>query len=394
MSGNRFDVVVVGAGLVGSCAALALARKGMSVALLERHAGNDDTGGDNDQYDLRVSAISPRSQAILRGLGVWQQLDSRRVCDYEQMHIWHQHGSASVHFDALQLARDSLGAIVENNHLKSRLIQACRQQPGISWFVPEQIEGLLENTQQGVSLRLSSGSCIEAGLLIAADGRQSPTRQLAGLQVRSGKYAQRALVANVTTEQAHRNTAWQRFLESGPLAFLPLANGQCSIVWSCDTALAQSLETYDEAEFCQALGEAFEFKLGRICASSARLGFELGWHSCDAWLEQRVLLIGDAAHSVHPLAGQGLNLGFSDVEALVDCLVAKQGGFERRHLRRYERARKSETWLATNSFSALKCFYGTANPAIAALRDGGMRLLDNNPLLKRELMQRAVDNIT
>ena len=295
MSAARFDLVVVGAGLVGCCAALALARKGMSVALLESQPVSDEADSENKPYDLRVSAISPRSQAILQGLGVWQELDTRRICDYEQMHIWHQHGSASVHFDALHMARDSLGSIIENNHLKSRLLTACRQQQGISWFVPDQIECLLENTLQGVSLMLASGKHIEAGLLIAADGRQSPTRQMAGMQTRSGKYAQRALVANVTTEQAHQNTAWQRFLETGPLAFLPLANGQSSIVWSCDAALAQTLEACDEAGFCEALSEAFEFKLGKVCASSARLGFDLGWHSCDAWLDQRVLLIGDAA---------------------------------------------------------------------------------------------------
>ncbi len=394
MSSRKFDLAVVGAGLVGSCAALAMARKGMSVALLESQSVSAETDSENKPYDLRVSAISPRSQAILQDLDVWQELDSCRVCDYEQMHIWHQHGSASVQFDALHMARESLGAIVENNHLKSRLLSACRQQQGISWFVPDHIEGLLENTQRGVSLKLASGKHIEAGLLVAADGRQSPTRQLAGMQIRSGKYAQRALVANVTTEQSHQNTAWQRFLETGPLAFLPLANGQCSIVWSCDAALAQTLEACDEDDFCKALGEAFEFKLGKVCASSARLGFDLGWHSCDTWLAQRVLLIGDAAHSVHPLAGQGLNLGFSDVEALAGNLEVKQGQFEHRQLRRYERARKSETWLASNSFSALKSFYGTGNPAIAALRDTGMRMLDNSSVLKRELMQRAIENIT
>ena len=196
-----------------------------------------------------------------------------------------------------------------------------------------------------------SGQRIEAGLLIAADGRHSPTRALAGIEIRSGGYRQSAIVANVDTTVAHRHTAWQRFLSTGPLAFLPLANGQSSIVWSCDDALAERVLGLDERAFCDALGEAFEYRLGDVEASSERRSFPLGWHHCERWLQGRVLLIGDAAHSVHPLAGQGVNLGFSDVELCANLIGECRDVIPLGRLRRYERQRNSETRSAGSSAS-------------------------------------------
>ena len=391
---RRQDIAVVGAGMVGACAAYALACQGYRVGLIEAAAPPADDWPADADYDLRVSAISPHSREMLTRLGIWDRLDPARVCAYEQMHIWHQHGSASVDFDAVELARGDLGAIVENRLLQSALHRACTRHPGIEWFMPDRIESLLENNSRGVVLRLVSGTLLEAGLLIAADGRGSPTREMAGLAARHGDYRQTAFVANVTTSLPHRNTAWQRFLATGPLAFLPLANGQSSIVWSCDDDFAAELAAAGDDEFCAALGQAFEYRLGEVTATGSRAAFRLGWHSCEHWIEQRVLLVGDAAHSVHPLAGQGVNLGFSDVDLLLRLAPGGGADISPRMLRRYERQRKSETWLAGQSLGGLKWLYGLEQKPITGLRDLGMKLVARTPWLKRELMRKAVQNLS
>ena len=380
--------------MIGACTALALAGKGFRVAVVEAASPPDRIESPNESYDLRVSAISPYSRGILQRLGVWQQLDEERVCYYEQMQIWHQHGQASVAFDAVDLARSNLGAIVENRLLQQTLYQICERESRIEWFMPDHIETLLENHPRGVELRLNSGLCLTAGLLLAADGRNSSTRSLAGIDVQHGQYGQTAIVANVETENSHRYTAWQRFLSTGPLAFLPLANGQSSIVWSCDNEFATQLASATDEEFCDALGEAFEFKLGRVRSCSARMSFPLGWHHCQHWLKDRVLLIGDAAHGVHPLAGQGVNLGFSDVEVLTQLLGDRSDDIQQKQLRRYERQRKSETWVAGNSFGALKWIYGLDQKWVTRLRDLGMRVVDETPWFKRVLLEKAIQNIT
>jgi len=389
----RYDVIVAGAGMVGACAALALAARGMRVALIEalQAAAPVDT---LQEYDLRVSAISPRSRRVLQQLGIWQQLDATRICNYEQMHVWHQHGDASVSFDAVDLARDDLGAIVENRMLQQTLQRACDAAARIEWFRPDRIEALIENTGEGVQLRLDSGRYLDGALLIAADGRNSPTRELAGIEVQAGSYRQSAIVANVSTELPHRHIAWQRFLASGPLAFLPLANGQSSIVWSCDDELAERMAALDDQGFREALGDAFEYRLGAVTACSERRGFALGWHHCERWLQGRVLLTGDAAHAVHPLAGQGVNQGFSDVELCAQLIGDCRGQIAQKLLRRFERQRNSETWLAGNSFGALKWIYGLEQSGATQLRDLGMRIVDSTPWLKRGLVGKAVNNLT
>jgi len=394
VNSDRFDVIVAGAGMVGSCAAVALAARGMRVALVEAVAASAGAGKAAQDYDLRVSAISPGSRAILQQIGIWDQLDASRICYYEQMHIWHQHGEASVSFDAVDLARDNLGAIVENRLIQQTLQQACDASSNIQWFKPDRVEALLENRADGVELQLESGRCIGAALLIAAEGRNSPTRDLAGIEVQFGSYRQTAIVANVDTALPHRHTAWQRFLSTGPLAFLPLANGQSSIVWSCDDEFATQIAALDDEAFCSALAEAFEFRLGEITACSARRSFPLGWHHCERWLQGRVLLIGDAAHGVHPLAGQGVNLGFSDVELCARLISGCSGAIPQKQLRRYERQRKSETWVASTGFSALKSIYGLDQAWATRPRDLGMRIVDNMPLLKRALVGKAVHNLT
>ncbi|MEM7562129.1 MAG: UbiH/UbiF/VisC/COQ6 family ubiquinone biosynthesis hydroxylase [Pseudomonadota bacterium] len=394
MRSNDFDIVIAGGGMVGACCAIALSKRGFRIAVVEASTFKPDTVTADQAFDLRVSAVSPRSQEILESLGIWQQLLPDRVCPYEKMFVWHQNGSASVALDAVELARQQLGSIVENRVLQQAFANACHQSELIQWFQPDHIEALSENSETGVALELASGRHLRSQLLIAADGRGSPTREMAQIETQNGQYQQTAFVANVTTELPHQSTAWQRFLSTGPLAFLPLSNGQSSIVWSCDDSFAETLKPLSTHDFCHSLEVAFEGKLGQITGCSERLSFPLGWHHCDQWVNNRVLLVGDAAHSVHPLAGQGVNLGFSDVELLFQLLDNSSKPIQASRLRRYERQRKSETWLATQSFSGLKWFFGMEQKSVASIRDIGMRVVSRNPFLRRGLMRRAIENLT
>ena len=390
---ERFDIVVAGAGMVGACAALSLARSGFRIALIEPVAVNLEPVDTPECYSQRVSAISPASEQILTRLGVWSELDQNRLCRYQQMFIWHENGDAIIQFDSVELARESLGVIIENQQILRALLVACESQPEIEWFQPDAIESITENSQSRVLLNLKSAGDLEADLLLVADGRNSSTRELAGLKVINGSYDQTAIVANVETENPHQFTAWQRFLSTGPLAMLPLANGQSSIVWSCDTELADELIAMDDDLFCDNLSRAFEYKLGEVRSIGKRLSFPLGWHSCQQWLHHRILLIGDAAHGVHPLAGQGVNLGFSDVDLLTRQIGGLDKPWHRTRLRQFERQRKSETAVATHLFSGLKWIYGTDNGAISQIRNFGMHVVQTNPWCRRLLMQQAMRNM-
>ena len=390
---GRFDVIVSGAGMVGACTALSLAGCGFRVAIIEPGPVPDGSYPADSNYDLRVSAISPASQQILSDLGVWSALDLGRVGHYHQMVIWHENGEATIDFDCAELGKDSLGAIVENRQILQSLLAACEKQSAIEWFNPDAIDYLQENSDRNLRLTLNSGIELESDLLLAADGRNSNTRTLAGIDQWNGSYGQIAIVANLVTELPHQHTAWQRFLRTGPLAFLPLANGESSIVWSCDTELAKELLEMNDRSFCEAVGQAIEYRLGGVISTSERLSFPLGWHSCHRWLENRVLLIGDAAHSVHPLAGQGLNLGFSDVDLLTKLVGDLDNPWNQRKLRQFERQRKSETALATHMFTGLKWLYGSDNYLLSRLRDFGMHRVQANRWSKRLLMKQAIRNM-
>jgi 2-octaprenylphenol hydroxylase len=393
VTNDKFDIIIAGAGMVGSCAALSLAVSGFRVGLIEPGRVDFDPVTGQHPYDERVSAISPLSRRILTDLGVWAAIDSSRVCDYDQMVVWHQNGEASIRFDSVDLARDNLGSIIENRQILVALLSACEAHADIEWFTPDAIESVIENSEIRLALKLRSGVELEADLLLAADGRSSSTATLVGLDTIGGSYDQIAIVANVKTGLPHQHTAWQRFLSSGPLAMLPLANGESSIVWSSETKLAEHLLAMDDDIFCDALGQAFEHKLGAVESVGKRLSFPLGWHSCEQWLRGRALLIGDAAHGVHPLAGQGVNLGFSDVELLVRLIGGLEKPWRRAKLRQFERQRKSQTVIATHLFSSLKWIYGKDIDALNRFRNFGMQQVQNNAWCKRLLMQQAIRNM-
>jgi len=383
------DVAVVGGGMVGAAAALALARAGFSTALLEARAPTAWSAGD--EVDLRVVGLAPSSLALLDDLGVWPSIRAARAGPYARMHVWDAESGAAIDFDAPSEGRELLGYIVENNLVQWTLWQAL-EAAGVRRLCPAEVKGF-EAREDRIQLELADGETLAAGLLVAADGAASPLRQLAGIGTHGRDYAQRAVVAHVATERSHENTAWQRFLSSGPLALLPLADGRSSIVWSLPEAEAQRVLALDDATFLNELGMASDFRLGRIVASTPRAAFPLKLQLAERYQADRFVLLGDAAHAVHPLAGQGVNLGLRDVAELRDTLFAARAAgrdIGAEHvLRRYARRRRSADTLDAMGFDALARIYAWQSPALVAARGLGVRLLDHLAPLKRRIAGHA-----
>jgi 2-polyprenylphenol 6-hydroxylase len=383
------DVAVVGGGMVGAATALALARAGFSTALLEAQAPvpwNADA-----EVDLRVVGLAPSSIALLDDMDVWTSIRQARAGSYTHMHVWDAENGAAIDFDATSEGRDKLGYIVENSLVQWSLWQAL-EAAGVRRLCPAQVQGF-EAREDRIQLELADGGTLAAGLLVAADGAASPLRQLAGIGTRGRDYAQRAVVAHVVTERPHENTAWQRFLRSGPLALLPLGDGRSSLVWSLPEAEAQRILALDDQAFLDELGLASDFRLGRMLATTKRAAFPLKLQLAERYQADRFVLLGDAAHAVHPLAGQGVNLGLRDVTELRDTLLsARRAGRDigaAHVLRRYARRRRSADTLDALGFDALARIYAWQSPPLVAARGVGVRLLDRLAPLKRHISEHA-----
>jgi 2-octaprenyl-3-methyl-6-methoxy-1,4-benzoquinol hydroxylase/2-octaprenylphenol hydroxylase len=383
------DVAVVGGGMAGAATALALARAGFNTALLEARA--PAAWDAQAEVDLRVVGLAPSSVALLDDLDVWTSIRGARAAPYVHMHVWDAESGATIDFDAASEGRNLLGHIVENSLVQWTLWQAL-QSAGVRVMCPAEVTAF-EAREDRIQLELAGGETLSASLLVAADGAASPLRRLAGIGTRGRDYAQRAVVAHVTTERPHQATAWQRFLPGGPLALLPLADGRSSIVWSLPEAEARRVLALDEPAFLDELGVASDFRLGRIIASTPRAGFPLKLQLAERYQAERLVLLGDAAHAVHPLAGQGVNLGLRDVAELRDVLVdARAAGRDIgavHVLRRYARRRRSADTLDALGFDALARIYAWQSPALVAARGLGVRVLDRLAPLKRRFSEHA-----
>ncbi|MEO7050371.1 MAG: UbiH/UbiF/VisC/COQ6 family ubiquinone biosynthesis hydroxylase [Rhodanobacter sp.] len=383
------DVAVVGGGMVGAAAALALARAGLGVALLE--AREPAPWHVDDQVDLRVVGLAPSSLALLDELGVWTSIREARAGRYRHMHVWDAASGAAIDFDASSEGRDALGYIVENKLVQWTLWRALAD-AGVRRLCPAEVTGF-EAREDRIQLRLADGETLSAALLVAADGAGSPLRQLAGIGTRGRDYAQRAVVAHVGSERPHEQTAWQRFLSTGPLALLPLADGRSSLVWSLPETEAQRVLALDEQTFRDELGAATDFRLGRITSTTRRTAFALKLQLAERYQAERFVLLGDAAHTVHPLAGQGVNLGLRDVTELRDTLLsARRAGRDigaAHVLRRYARRRRSADTLDALGFDTLARAYAWQSPPLVAARALGVHLFDRLAPLKRRLSEHA-----
>ncbi len=309
------------------------------------------------------------------------------------MRVWHEHGTSELFFSAEQLAASHLGTIIENRHLLATLLDQLAQCATVELIYGVEPRAIEQN-DSAVTVSIGQTDSVRGELLIAADGRSSGVRKQLSMAVTSGDYGQRAIVTNVSTSATHQHTAWQRFLATGPLAFLPLWDGRSSIVWSAHDALAEELLSLDDGTFASRLQQAFESRLGEVIDCSARAAFPLTWHSAEHWLQGRVLLIGDAAHGVHPLAGQGVNLGFADVEILHNKLMGRDSLYSHVELRRFERQRKAETVSAMHLFTALNQVYRIEQPLFCRARDLGMAVIENQTGLKNLIMRYALQNMS
>jgi 2-octaprenylphenol hydroxylase len=386
----KTDVVVVGGGLVGCALACALAETGLQIAIVEAKPLPAAVPG-RDVYDYRVSALTHASRALLEQVGAWRHVDLSRVAPFREMHVWDAGGGGAIHFDSADIGEASLGCIVENDNLQRALLARLGEADGVTWFRPESVRAMHVGAHD-IRIQLDTAT-LSARLAIGADGTHSPLRGMAGIECARVDYEQRALVATVSTEKPHADTAWQRFLPNGPLAFLPLPGQRCSIVWSTTPAQADDLLGLDERCFADELAYAFEAKLGAITWVGERGAFPLTSTHANSYIGERLVLVGDAAHTIHPLAGQGVNLGFLDVgvlaEVLGDALAAGRDVASRRVLRRYERWRKGHNLLMRGAMDGFKWLFESPRPIVQLARGFGLRATDQLMPVKRLIMRNA-----
>ena len=391
MSQQQYDVIVVGAGMVGAALALALGQHDFRVALVDTRAPQPEW--PEEGYDIRVSAITRASQQIFESLGAWSVMQAERVSPYRDMHVWDAGGNGVIHFDSAEIGEPDLGHIIENRVIIKGLHTRLAEEKNVTAFWPVRATALSLNSAQA-RLNLEDGRELQAQLLVGADGARSWVRQQVGISVTGWDYDQVALVTWVKPEVFHQETAWQRFLPSGPLAFLPLTDGYCSIVWSTSPQHAAQLQAMEPERFAQELQAAFENKLGLIEAVGPRAMFPLRSFETQHYILPHLALVGDAAHTIHPLAGQGVNLGLADMSSLLQVLLGARQ--QRRNigseatLRRYERWRRADNRSMLLAMDGFKRLFSTEQPLLRWVRNLGLNLTDRTLPIKRLIMQQAL----
>lgn len=381
MNGRRHhDVIIVGAGAVGATLALALARQRCRVLLLDNRPGPAQFPGDD--YAGFVVSLNRASSAILARLGVWDRIAGHRVSPYGAMELWDATGSGRTRFDSTDIGEPMLGHFVEPALVEAALHEALAAEPQVElrW---DTAPAALEAESDAACLTLADETRLHAALVVGADGSRSHLRALAGIGVREYDYGQQALVCHFTTELSHGAVARQRFLPGGPVAMLPMADGRCHLAWFRPPAEAEELLALDDAAFCVALSEATDYALGAVIAATPRRSFPVVRRHAVQYVGQRVALVGDAAHVIHPLAGQGLNLGLLDAAALADALGTRGDVGAWPRLRRYARWRRAHNTAVMSAMDFFHFGFAHGGPVRAVLRNVGLLAADRSGLAKR-----------
>lgn len=404
---HNFDIVIAGGGMVGATMACLLAHSGLRLALVDQSPFNKANIPFKQKtltFDPRVSALTAASIKLFSELGVWQAMQDARVSDYQFMDVWDADGTGSIHFAAREIGQPSLGAIVENSVILNALYEKISTQELLSELTPFTIAALDKIQVDGepqIQLTSAEGDKITATLLIAADGGNSRVRELAKFSCKEWNYDHQALVTTVRTERPHQHTALQRFMTTGPLAFLPLSvspdnddQHYCSIVWSSVPEKTEHLMALPDEQFWLELSESIEHRLGAVEWSDKRFAFPLSQRHATAYAQDNIVLVGDAAHTIHPLAGQGVNLGLLDVKALAGELL--HGMASGRNLsdpillKRYQRQRRGHNLGMMWLMEGFKHLFAEEALPVRWLRNFGMKNINNLSLVKKQLARRAM----
>lgn len=391
------DLIIVGAGMVGSTLALALKDAGLGIKLIDAGPLEVHPFVPADAFEPRVSALSAASQRILERVGAWPGITGRRASPYTDMHVWDGSGTGQIHFSAASVHAEVLGHIVENRVVQDALLEILKDDRSVELLPNVRLEQL-ERSESGWTLTLSDGARLSTSLLVAADGANSAVRRLAGSETREWDYLHHAIVTSVRCAEPNQQTAWQRFTDDGPLAFLPLQKDGdahwCSIVWSVTESEAQRLMALDDSAFRQALARAFEYRLGAVLETDPRLCIPLRQRHAKRYVQPGLALIGDAAHTIHPLAGQGVNLGLLDAAVLAEVLIAANARGAQlsnpRVLSRFERRRMPHNLAMMAAMEGFERLFQADPLPLRWLRNAGLKGMQALPEAKAMFVRQAL----
>lgn len=408
MNSRDVDLTIIGGGMTGLSLACAMSGAGLSILVV-------DAGGPGEPESIaselpsasyefdsgfapRVSSLNLAAEALLEKTGVWQHLDKNRLGVFSHMLVWDGEGTGATEFDCGSIHRDHLGHVIENKIVLQALLNRIKELDDVEYIAPLFLESIdLEDTDtsdSGLDLKFDDGSSVKTSLIVGADGSNSTVRNMLQFETREWSYTQAALVTTVETERSHQFTAWQCFTSQGPLAFLPMVDETlCSIVWSVDPEYCEHLLNLGAEAFCDQVGRAFENRLGLVTRTDRRYSFSLQQCHAKRYVKPGVALAGDAAHTIHPLAGQGVNLGFRDVVVLSQELhraIHRGTNISAIEvLERYQRRRMGDNLAMMAAMEGLRYLYGRSEPGITWLRNTGMKLFDKSYFIKRAVIKMA-----